>query len=106
MHVISHFRTEAMRRPASGPPNAHPNAKIMGMVAIAIALPPPSINEFRLEPDMFVTRHSLDLKIIHCEQRVHDLLSYTPEEIVGQNLYSLTHGQDMLILKKCHLDCK
>lgn len=65
VHIIAHFRPELIRRQA---PN-QANTKVLGLVAIAIALPPPSINELRLEPDMFVTRHSLDLKIIHCEQR-------------------------------------
>lgn len=77
---------------------------------------------------MFVTRHSLDFKIIHCEQRyvmmrgitenfseldpfvlplrVTDLLNYSPDELVGRSIYSLIHGQDVVLLKKCHLDCE
>lgn len=42
---------------------------LLGMVAMAIALPPPSVHEIRLETDMFVTRLSFDFKIIHCEPR-------------------------------------
>ena len=69
VHIVAHLRPEMLRRQTSIQTNAQ--TKIMGLVAIAIALPPPSINELRLEPDMFVTRHSLDFKIIHCEQRYH-----------------------------------
>lgn len=65
VHIVAHLRQEMIRRQAT----TQLNTKIIGLVAIAIALPPPSINELRLEPDMFVTRHSLDLKILHCEQR-------------------------------------
>lgn len=43
--------------------------KIMGLVGVAIALPPPSVNELRLEPDMFVVRLGLDFKILHVEPR-------------------------------------
>jgi len=43
--------------------------KMIGMVAVAIALPPPSVNELRLESDMFVMRLGLDFKIVHCESR-------------------------------------
>lgn len=43
--------------------------KIIGLVAVAIALPPPSVNELRLESDMFVIRLGLDFKIMHCEPR-------------------------------------
>ena len=42
---------------------------LMGMIAMAIALPPPTVHEVRLEPDMFVTRLSFDFRIIHCEPR-------------------------------------
>ncbi|KAJ6216958.1 hypothetical protein RDWZM_008115 [Blomia tropicalis] len=100
VHIVAHLRQEMIRRQAT----TQLNTKIIGLVAIAIALPPPSINELRLEPDMFVTRHSLDLKILHCEQRVTDLISYTPEELVGRSMYTLIHGQDVVLLKKCHQD--
>ena len=42
---------------------------LLGMIAMAIALPPPTVHEVRLEPDMFVTRLAFDLRIIHCEPR-------------------------------------
>ncbi|KAF7489442.1 Protein trachealess [Sarcoptes scabiei] len=109
VNIVAHLRTEMLRRPNSGQINGSSNtgtnhSKIIGLVALAIALPPPSINELRLEPDMFVTRHSLDFKIIHCEQRVTELLNYCPEELIGRNFYSLIHGQDVSLMKKCHLD--
>lgn len=76
VNIIAHFRVEMSRQQqrqnssigGSGNNGSSTN-KVIGLVAIAIALPPPSINELRLEPDMFVTRHTLDLKILHCEQR-------------------------------------
>lgn len=79
---------------------------MLGLVAVAIALPPPSVNELRLEPDMFVTRLSLDLRVIHCEPKVSELLDYTPDELTNRSLYSLVHGKDVLQLRKAHLDCK
>ncbi|KAF4531776.1 hypothetical protein B566_EDAN011812, partial [Ephemera danica] len=60
---------------------------IMGMVALAIALPPPSVHEIRLETDM-----------------VSDILDYTAEELTGRNMYSLCHGEDANKLRKCHVD--
>ena len=41
----------------------------MGFIGVAIALPPPSVHEVRLESDMFVTRLSFDFKIAHCEPK-------------------------------------
>ncbi|XP_055376711.1 protein trachealess [Condylostylus longicornis] len=77
---------------------------LLGMVALAIALPPPSVHEIRLECDMFVTRINFDFRIAHCEPKVSDLLDYTPEELTGKNLYNLCHGEDAEKLRKCHLD--
>ncbi|XP_018320621.1 protein trachealess isoform X2 [Agrilus planipennis] len=77
---------------------------LLGMVALAIALPPPSVHEIRLESDMFVTRINFDFRIAHCEPKVSDLLDYTSEELTGKNLYSLCHGEDANKLRKCHID--
>ncbi|XP_064112616.1 protein trachealess-like isoform X4 [Macrobrachium nipponense] len=77
---------------------------LMGLVALAIALPPPSVHEVRLESDMFVTRITFDFRIAHCEPKVADLLDYTPDELQGRSLYSLCHGQDVEKLRKTHVD--
>lgn len=42
---------------------------LLGMVALAIALPPPSVHEIRLEADMFVTRINFNFTIAHCEPK-------------------------------------
>ncbi|CAM6031340.1 unnamed protein product, partial [Sphagnum compactum] len=81
---------------------SHP--QIMGMVGIAVAMPPPSVHEIRLECDMFVTRINFDLTIAHCEPKVTDLLEYTPEELLGKSMYTLCHGEDTNKLKKSHQD--
>jgi neuronal PAS domain-containing protein 1/3 len=41
----------------------------MGLVVVAHALPPPTINEVRIDCHMFVTRVNMDLNIIYCENR-------------------------------------
>ncbi|KAL1138937.1 hypothetical protein AAG570_008999 [Ranatra chinensis] len=74
------------------------------MVSLAIALPPPSVHEIRLESDMFVTRLTLDFRIAHCEPRVADLLDYTADELTGMNMYTLCHGEDANMLRKSHVD--
>ncbi|MEJ1286500.1 neuronal PAS domain protein 3 [Cricetulus griseus] len=42
-------------------------SQIMGLVVVAHALPPPTINEVRIDCHMFVTRVNMDLNIIYCE---------------------------------------
>lgn len=43
--------------------------QVMGLVVVAHALPPPTINEVRIDCHMFVTRVNMDLNIIYCENR-------------------------------------
>ena len=49
-------------------PSRNP-ASVMGFIGLAIALPPPSVHEVRLESDMFVTRLTFDFKVAHCEPK-------------------------------------
>jgi len=81
-----------------------PGTKIIGMVAVAIALPPPSINELRLESDTFVWRLGLDLRISHIEPKITELLHYPVELLAGRSLYSLVHPADVHQVQKCHQD--
>ncbi|KAG5679745.1 hypothetical protein PVAND_009289 [Polypedilum vanderplanki] len=77
---------------------------LLGMVALAVALPPPSVHEIRLECDMFVTRINFDFRIAHCEPKITELLDYAPDELVGESLYTICHGEDAAKLRKCHMD--
>lgn len=38
--------------------------------------------------------------------RVAEVLDYSPDELVGESLYSLCHAEDASMLKKAHSDCK
>ncbi|KAG5679748.1 hypothetical protein PVAND_009290 [Polypedilum vanderplanki] len=84
--------------------NKKSQPQLLGMVALAIALPPPSVHEIRLECDMFMIRINFDFRIAHCEPKVTEVLGYSPEELVGESLYNLCHGEDAMKLRKCHSD--
>ncbi|KAG8188194.1 hypothetical protein JTE90_021217 [Oedothorax gibbosus] len=107
--VLSHLRpqysfAQQSQRSSSKGAGLAGGVSVLGMVALAIALPPPSINEVRLESDMFVTRLTFEFRVAHCEPRVSDLLDYTAEDFTGKNMYTLCHGQDVQRLRKCHID--
>jgi len=84
--------------------NSSGPSSVMGFIGVAIALPPPSVHEVRLESDMFVTRLSFDFKIAHCEPKVSELLDYTADDLTGQSLYALCHGEDVHKMRKTHED--
>ncbi|XP_035850841.1 neuronal PAS domain-containing protein 3 [Sander lucioperca] len=78
--------------------------QIMGMVVVAHALPPPTINEVRIDCQMFVTRVNMDLKFIYCENRISDYMDLTPADIVGKRCYQVIHAEDVEAIRECHLD--
>lgn len=64
IHVTGRLRIRMALTHSRSVPN-----QIMGMVAVAHALPPPTLNEVRIDCQMFVTRVNMDLKIVYCENR-------------------------------------
>merc|ERR550539_1905812 len=80
------------------------NTPIMGFIGLAIALPPPSVHEVRLETDMFVTKLAFDFKIAHCEAKVSELLDYSAEDLNGKSMYALVHPADVDKIKQTHND--
>lgn len=64
IHITGRLRIRMALTHSRSVPN-----QIMGMVVVAHALPPPTINEVRIDCQMFVTRVNMDLKIIYCENR-------------------------------------
>lgn len=44
-----------------------PGTPLFGLVGIAIALPPPTITELRIEADTFIMRLTPQFKVIYCE---------------------------------------
>uniref|UniRef100_A0AAZ3SQM4 Neuronal PAS domain-containing protein 3 n=1 Tax=Oncorhynchus tshawytscha TaxID=74940 RepID=A0AAZ3SQM4_ONCTS len=78
--------------------------QIMGMVVVAHALPPPTINEVRIDCQMFVTRVHMDLNIVYCENRISDYMDLTPVDIVGKRCYQFIHAEDVEGIRHSHLD--
>ncbi|XP_070776424.1 neuronal PAS domain-containing protein 3 [Enoplosus armatus] len=99
IHVTGRLRIRMALTHSRTVPN-----QIMGMVVVAHALPPPTINEVRIDCQMFVTRVNMDLKIIYCENRISDYMDLTPVDIVGKRCYQFIHAEDVEGIRQCHLD--
>ncbi|XP_029688875.1 neuronal PAS domain-containing protein 3 isoform X3 [Takifugu rubripes] len=99
IHVTGRLRIRMALTHSRSVPN-----QIMGMVAVAHALPPPTLNEVRIDCQMFVTRVNMDLKIVYCENRVSDYMDLTPADIVGKRCYQVVHAEDVEGIRQSHLD--
>ncbi|XP_074662483.1 protein trachealess-like [Tubulanus polymorphus] len=99
VHIIGHMRSQfSFSLTRKHPP------PILGFVAVALALPPPTINELKIDNDMFVMRVSPDFKVVFCEPRIADLMDMTPDDLVNKNLYSFIHAEDLNKMRKAHSD--
>lgn len=65
IHVTGRIRC----RPALVPGSARSVRRPMGLVALAHTLPPSTLNEVRMESQMFVFRVNMDLQVTYCENR-------------------------------------
>ncbi|KAM4624693.1 neuronal PAS domain-containing protein 3 [Polymixia lowei] len=99
IHVTGRLRIRMALTHARSVPN-----QIMGMVVVAHALPPPTINEVRIDCQMFVTRVNMDLNIVYCENRISDYMDLTPVDIVGKRCYQFIHAEDVEGIRHSHLD--
>ncbi|XP_066550434.1 neuronal PAS domain-containing protein 3 isoform X2 [Amia ocellicauda] len=99
IHVTGRLRIRLSLTHARSVPN-----QIMGMVVVAHALPPPTINEVRIDCQMFVTRVNMDLNIVYCENRISDYMDLTPVDIVGKRCYHFIHAEDVEGIRHSHLD--
>ncbi|XP_076022168.1 neuronal PAS domain-containing protein 3 [Genypterus blacodes] len=99
IHVTGRLRIRMTLTHSRSVPN-----QIIGMVVVAHALPPPTMNEVRIDCQMFVTRVNMDLKIVYCENRITDYMDLTPVDIVGKRCYQFIHAEDVEGIRQCHLD--
>uniref|UniRef100_A0A3B5LY16 Neuronal PAS domain protein 1 n=1 Tax=Xiphophorus couchianus TaxID=32473 RepID=A0A3B5LY16_9TELE len=65
IHVTGRIRC----RPALVPGFTRSVYRPMGLVALAHTLPPSTLNEVRMESNMFVFRVNMDLQVTYCENR-------------------------------------
>nr|QOE88730.1 Hypoxia-inducible factor-1a m [Apostichopus japonicus] len=72
------------------------------MVLVASPIPHPVNIETPLDTKTFMTRHSMDMKFTDCDERIKDLIGYTPEDLVGRSFYDFHHALDGSQIERCH----
>ncbi|XP_048734136.2 protein trachealess-like isoform X2 [Ostrea edulis] len=77
---------------------------IMGMVGMAVALPPPTITELRIESDTFIMRLNPDFSIIYCDTLISELSDWSSDDTIGKSIYDLCHPGDLQQMRKTHKD--
>uniref|UniRef100_A0A8C6MKR6 Endothelial PAS domain protein 1 n=1 Tax=Nothobranchius furzeri TaxID=105023 RepID=A0A8C6MKR6_NOTFU len=65
-------------------------------------IPHPSNINTPLDSRTFLSRHSMDMKFIYCDEKVMELTGYTPEDLLGHSVYEFYHAMDSDSVTKIH----
>uniref|UniRef100_A0A3B5M615 Uncharacterized protein n=1 Tax=Xiphophorus couchianus TaxID=32473 RepID=A0A3B5M615_9TELE len=65
-------------------------------------IPHPSNIDAPLDSRTFLSRHSMDMKFTYCDEKVTELMGYTPEDLLGRSVYEFYHALDSDSVTKSH----
>ncbi|XP_056903035.1 endothelial PAS domain-containing protein 1b [Takifugu flavidus] len=65
-------------------------------------IPHPSNIDTPMDTRTFLSRHSMDMKFTYCDERVTELMGYTPEDLLGRSVYDFYHALDSDKVTKSH----
>ncbi|XP_058871903.1 hypoxia-inducible factor 1-alpha-like isoform X1 [Acipenser ruthenus] len=72
------------------------------LVLLCEPVPVPSSSDCSLNPNTFLTRHSMDMSFTYCHPRVKDLLGYEEGELLGRSVYEFCHAVDTDHVRRTH----
>ncbi|XP_041099196.1 endothelial PAS domain-containing protein 1-like, partial [Polyodon spathula] len=72
------------------------------LVLLCEPMPVPSSSDCSLNPNTFLTRHSMDMSFTYCHPRVKDLLGYDEGELLGRSAYEFYHALDTDHVRRAH----
>ncbi|XP_077437629.1 endothelial PAS domain-containing protein 1b [Vanacampus margaritifer] len=67
-------------------------------------VPHPANIEAPLDSRTFLSRHGMDMKFTYCDDRVTELVGYTPDDLLGRSIYDFYHALDSDSVTKSHLN--
>ncbi|XP_073723079.1 endothelial PAS domain-containing protein 1 [Misgurnus anguillicaudatus] len=65
-------------------------------------IPHPSTVDTPLDSKTFMSRHSMDMRFIYCDERVSSLIGYRPEELLGRSVYEFCYALDSESMTRSH----
>ncbi|XP_061646457.1 endothelial PAS domain-containing protein 1b isoform X1 [Phyllopteryx taeniolatus] len=90
--------TSSPQRPACG----FKEPALTCTVLMCRPVPHPANIEAPLDSRTFLSRHSMDMKFTYCDDRVTELVGYTPDDLLGRSVYDFYHALDSDSVTKSH----
>lgn len=78
------------------------NFATTGMICVCKVMQTNSILEIRMDGNMFMSRHNLDMTFTFCDPRIITLIGYEPSEVIGQSAYQFHNPLDAERVRNCH----
>ncbi|XP_067226042.1 endothelial PAS domain-containing protein 1 isoform X1 [Chanodichthys erythropterus] len=100
LHCTGHLQVCSSRPPQVLCGFSEPPLTCVTMLCAPI--PHPSNVDTPLDSKTFMSRHSMDMKFIYCDERVSSLIGYRPEELLGRSVYEFCHALDSESMTKSH----
>ncbi|XP_022105283.1 uncharacterized protein LOC110987134 isoform X2 [Acanthaster planci] len=75
---------------------------VEGLICLCRPIQPQPILEVRMDGNMFMSRHSLDMCFTFCDPRIITLIGYEPHELVGKTVYQFHNPLDARKVSDCH----
>ncbi|CAH1792592.1 unnamed protein product [Owenia fusiformis] len=76
--------------------------KASGISCICRPLQPVPLLEVRMDGTMWMSRHSMDMKILSCDAKVSSLMGYGVDDLVGKSVFQFHNVFDMKKCYECH----
>lgn len=83
-------------------PCGHKEPPLTCAVLMCEPIPHPSNIDAPLDSRTFLSRHSMDMKFTYCDDKVRELMGYTPEDLLGRSVYEFYHALDSDSVTKSH----
>ncbi|XP_072030681.1 uncharacterized protein [Amphiura filiformis] len=75
---------------------------VEGLVCLCRPIQPQPILEIRMDGNMFMSRHGLDMSFTFCDPRIITLIGYEPHELLGKTAYQFHNPIDAPKVSDCH----
>ncbi|XP_070578539.1 hypoxia-inducible factor 1-alpha-like isoform X2 [Ptychodera flava] len=75
---------------------------VEGLICICRPAQPSPILEIRMDGNMFMSRHNLDMSFTFCDPRIITLVGYEPHELIGKTAYQFHNPLDVGKISSCH----
>ncbi|XP_056465151.1 endothelial PAS domain-containing protein 1b isoform X1 [Gadus chalcogrammus] len=102
LHCMGHLKMISSSCPPRSVLCGYKEPPLTCAVLMCEPIPHPSNVDTPLDSKTFLSRHGMDMKFTYCDDRVIELMGYSPEDLLGRSVYEFYHALDADTVTKSH----